>query len=307
MSRIHEALKRAEEERAAQGHHAEPLPPVQMFDSENEPISDPLGTANMPSMGASAGSSFSNAFTFDMLMARSQQSNWTPDQKTMLFFNPQEQAYGTEQFRTLRSRLYQIREKQPLKKVLISSALPKEGKSFVAANLAQAMVRQHGRRALLIDADLRGARLHQALGAASTPGLAEYLLGEKDEFAVTQRGPMENLFFIPAGRLVSNPAELVANGRFKFLLSRMEALFDWIIIDSPPAIPVSDPSLLANYCDGVLLVVRSNATPSDIARKAREEFSAKSLIGVVLNGVDVDSSSYSNYYYGSYPATAAKA
>lgn len=306
MSRIHEALKRAEEERAAQGHHADALPALQPMDIGSE-ISDPLSTASMPPMTGAAAPGFGNAFTFDMLMARSQRANWNPDQKTMLFFNPQEQAYGTEQFRTLRSRLYQIREKQPLKKVLISSALPKEGKSFVAANLAQAMVRQHGRRALLIDADLRGARLHQALGATSTPGLAEYLLGEQDEFAVMQRGPMENLFFIPAGRLVSNPAELVANGRFKFLLNRVEALFDWIIIDSPPAIPVSDPSLLANYCDGVLMVVRSNATPFDAARKARQEFADKTLIGVVLNGVDVDKSSYSNYYYGSYPGTSDKA
>ena len=76
-----------------------------------------------------------------------------------------------------------------------------------------------------------------------------------------QRGPMENLFFIPSGKAMTNPGELVANGRLKFLLSRVEPLFDWIIIDSPPAVPVSDAALLANYCDGVLMVVRSNATP----------------------------------------------
>src|SRR4029077_11236757 len=120
--------------------------------------------------------------------------------------NGEEEAYGTEEFRTLRSRLYQMRENQSLRKLLVTSALPKEGKSFVAANLAQVMVRQHGRRALLIDADLRGARLHEALGTASTPGLAEYLLGENDEFGVMQRGPMEGLFFIPCGRGVSSPA-----------------------------------------------------------------------------------------------------
>ena len=168
----------------------------------------------------------------------------------------------------------------------------------MAANLAQVMVRQHGRRALLIDADLRGARLHQALGTSSTPGLSEYLLGESDEFSVMQRGPMENLFFIPSGRTVSNPAELVANGRLKFLLTRVEPLFDWIIIDSPPTVPVSDSSLLANFCDGVLIVVRSNTTPFDMARKARLEFQDKHLIGVVLNGIEADSSPYSRYYYG---------
>ena len=206
----------------------------------------------------------------------------------------------------MRSRLYQMREKQALKKVLITSALPKEGKSFVAANLAQVMVRQHGRRALLIDADLRGARLHQLLGTSATPGLSEYLLGENDEFGIMQRGGMENLFIIPSGRSVSNPAELVANGRLKILLNRVEALFDWIIIDSPPAVPVSDASLLANYCDGVVMVVRSNATPVDMARKARQEFRDKQLVGVVLNGIEADSSPYNQYYYGAYGRPDAK-
>ncbi len=297
MSRIHEALKKAEEQRAASlGGQAEPvvaeIPAAETAAASSLPAPNfsPAAPAAppMPSFGAS--------FTFDTLLARCAAVNWSPDPKTMLFFNGEEQTYGTEEFRTLRSRLYQLREKQTLRKLLITSALPKEGKSFVAANLAQVMVRQHGRRALLIDADLRGARLHQALGTTSTPGLSEYLLGECDEFAVMQRGPMENLFFIPSGRVVSSPAELVANGRLKFLLNRVEALFDWIIIDSPPAVPVSDAGLLANYCDGVLIVVRSNATPFDIARKTRREFRDDLLVGVVLNGIAAGSS-YTQYYY----------
>ena len=213
----------------------------------------------------------------------------------MLFYNS-EQGPGTEEFRTLRSRLYQMREKHPLKKVLVTSSLPKEGKSFVAANLAQALAWQQGRRVLLIDGDLRASRLHLALGSLLTPGLSEYLQSGADEFAIMQRGAMENLFFIPAGRSSSNPAELVANGRLKILLSRAETLFDWIIVDSPPAVPVSDAGLMANHCDGVLLVVRSNATPSDLARKARAEFADNLLLGVVLNGVKGGSAAYSRYY-----------
>jgi len=299
MSRIHEALKKAEEQRAAsQGGHIEPAQVGEAL--AKEPGAATAAVENAPSRAASTTTpSFGNPFTFDTLLARCAQGDWTPDQKTMLFFGGEEQVYGTEEFRTLRSRLYQMREKQALKKLLVTSALPKEGKSFVAANLAQVMVRQHGRRALLIDADLRGARLHQALGTSATPGLSEYLLGETDEFGIMQRGPMENLFFIPSGRTASNPAELVANGRLKFLLNRVEPLFDWIIIDSPPAVPVSDVGLLANYCDGVLMVVRSNATPFDIARKARQEFRDKHLVGVVLNGIEAGSS-YTQYYYSAY-------
>lgn len=309
MSRIHEALKRAEQERAAQGGTTQHLP-AEMPPSEpvvpQAPHVDASGAAAAPAESRSPMPSLGGASTFETLMARCTPGVWTPDLKTMLFFNPDEHLPGTEEFRTLRSRLYQLRERQPLKKVLVTSSLPKEGKSFVAANLAQVMVRQHGRRALLIDADLRGARLHTALGTPATPGLAEYLSGETDEFSILQRGPMENLFFVPSGRVVSNPAELVANGRFKFLLSRLESLFDWIIIDSPPAVPVSDASLLANFCDGVLMVVRSNATPFDVARKARQEFQDKSLIGVVLNGIEAGSSPYSQYYYAAYGRPAGK-
>ena len=215
---------------------------------------------------------FASTFNTDTLLARCAQLEWNPDPATMLFMNGDDSARGTEEFRTLRSRLYHLREKMPLKKVLVTSALPKEGKSFTSSNLAQVMVRQHGRRVLLIDADLRAPRLHMMLGTTSDPGLSDYLLGKNDEFSIMQRGPLENLFFIPSGTGATDPAELVGNGRLKLLLQRVEPLFDWIIIDSPPAIPVSDASVLAKACDGVLMVVRSNATPFDIARKARQEF-----------------------------------
>src|SRR5260370_22961978 len=117
----------------------------------------------------------------------------------MLFLSGDDSARGAEEFRTLRSRLYHAREKMTLKKILITSALPKEGKSFTSANLAQVLVRQHGRRVLLIDADLRGPRLHLMLGTTNSPGLSDYLQGKSDELSIMQRGSMENLFFIPTG------------------------------------------------------------------------------------------------------------
>jgi capsular exopolysaccharide synthesis family protein len=304
MSRIHEALKKAEQERAGlQGVPAQPnfMPPL--VAGEGPALAEESPLASVPAAGVpvnAAVPSFASPFSFEALSARSVRLPWKPDAKTMLFFNGDDMARGAEQFRTLRSRLYHTREKMTLKKILVTSALPKEGKSFTAANLAQVMVRQHGRRVLLIDGDLRAPQLHTMMGTTCTPGLADYLRGENDEFSIMQRGPVENLFFIPSGPQISNPAELVANGRLKLLLQRVEPLFDWIVLDSPPAIPVSDASLLAKACDGVLMVVRCNATPFDMARRARQEFHDQVLVGVVLNGADGEVSDYARYYYETY-------
>jgi protein-tyrosine kinase len=292
MSRIHEALKKAEQERAMSLSSAPANPTASVLEATPDP-------AVMASATALAGTTPAIRTTSDTFLARSRQTSWNPDPKTMLFFGSDEHAKGTEEFRTLRNRLYQAREKQALTKVLVTSALPKEGKSFTAANLAQVIVRQHGRRALLIDADLRNPQLHNLLGAEPGPGLFEYLGGEADEFSILQRGPMENLWLIPAGRIGTNAAELLAGGKMRTLFSRLEPMFDWIIIDSAPAVPVADAAILAKDCDGILLVVRSNSTPSDAARRARNEFAGRNIVGIVLNGITPEQSPYLQYYYSS--------
>jgi len=310
MSRIHEALKKAEQERAASQGGAVPPSYANTPAADAPAFTDSPAAAQSPGAAAHLGMpAFASPLSIDTLLARCPQTVWNPDMATMLFMNGDDSVRGTEEFRTLRSRLYHLREKMTLKTLLVTSALPKEGKSFTSANLAQVIVRQHGRRVLLIDADLRGPRLHLMLGTEPGPGLSDYLQGRNDEFSIIQRGPMENLFFMPSGTSIADPAELVGNGRLKILLQRVEPLFDWIIMDSPPAIPVSDASILAKACDGVLMVVRSNATPSDVARKARLEFPDQALVGVVLNGTSGDETPYARYYYESYQkkATTTKA
>ncbi|HLI29985.1 MAG TPA: CpsD/CapB family tyrosine-protein kinase [Terriglobia bacterium] len=300
MSRIHDALRKAEQDRAAdlspetiagRTKSADPLfPPTLQPESElgfesREPIDSHL-RALKPADG----------MTFEGSLAECPQSPWKPDPRMVLFGDPRAAQVGTEEFRTLRTQLTQMREKLPLQTVLVTSALAGEGKTFVAANLAQAFVQQHGRRVLLIDADLRLAKLHTLLGAARTPGLADFLSGEADASRVFQRGASENLFFIPAGRAVSNPIELIGNGRLKGLLHRLAPVFDWIVIDSPPCVPLSDASLLADLTDGVLMVVYSGKTPFDIAQKAAQMFRDRHLLGVVLNQVPPQAA-YSAYYY----------
>ncbi len=238
------------------------------------------------------------AFTFEMLVARCPPLTTVHDSPEVPYRNP---AYGdpvvNETFRTLRSRLYLVRDQQPLKIILIGSAEPGEGKSFVAANLARALVRHAGRRALLLDVDLRNPGLYRTIGSPSSPGLSEYLRGEVDELSIIRKTPLTNLFFVPPGEVVPNAAELLENGKLRLLVHGIAPLFDWIILDSPPVIPVLDASMMAEWCDGVILVVRSGKTRRDCAQKACEEFKDRNLLGVVLNRVP-RRSLYGSYYYG---------
>src|SRR5260221_7840774 len=114
------------------------------------------------------------------------------------------------------------------------------------------MVRQRGRRALLIDADLRIPRLHKEFETAVSPGLTEYLKGEADEAAIMQRGPVNGLLFIPGGRNATNPAELLAGEGLRPLLGRGGHCFDWILFVLPAALPIAGASALAGGCVGVL-------------------------------------------------------
>ena len=300
MSRIHEALKKAAEERSSRLAAGSATDIVDVAaDFNRAPVIEPQRVLPAhPEVRPGGGSA---PIQLEELIKKCAHPLWHPDPRTSVFHGGDIQRVGAERFRTLRSRLYQIAGTQTLKKVIVTSSIPAEGKTFVAANLASSIVRQHDRRVLLIDADLRASRLHLVLGAPMNPGLTDYLRGEVDEFAAIQQGPEGNLFFIPGGSLVSNPSELLLGERMKRLLEKVTPLFDWIILDSPPALPVHDASTLADLCDGVLFVVRAGQTDCEMAEKASSEFREKNLLGVVLNGVE-KGDSYGTYYYG-YPNT----
>jgi protein-tyrosine kinase len=295
MSRIHDALKKAEQERSvAQSSATEVAAPELNQGTDNWP---PIGADAAIAMNPVASAAIQGEFLrFDELRTRCAHPTWHLDPNVNVFFNPNLSVHGAEQFRTLRSRLYELRANQTIKTLLVTSAVPGEGKTFVTANLAQSIVRQPDRRALIIDADLRCARLHLPLGAPTSPGLTDYLRGEADEMAVIQHGQDGNLCFIAGGNEVTDPSELLSNGRLKKLIDRLAPVFDWVILDSPPCIPVADATILANMCDGVLLVVRSGSTPSAVAERARQELQGKNVVGVVLNAVDESSMQGSAYY-----------
>lgn len=297
MSRIYEALKKAGLEQI--GTETKELDPVLIEPKpkiENATVADRIDSFVTRATASAALPDSSLAFSD--LHSGCVHSVWNPDIDLNVFSNPA-LAFGAEQFRTLRSRLYQYRSNLPLNTLLVTSSLAGEGKTFVAANLAQALVRQPNCRALLIDADLRRSRLHLMMGATGTPGLSDYLQGKANEQAIIQFGAKDNLCFIPGGTGVNNPSELLSNGRLKSLLKRIVPLFDWVIVDSPPYVPLSDASVLADLCDGVLLVAKAGSTPAQVAQRACEELQArKAVVGVVLNGADGASRSYELYEKG---------
>ncbi len=292
MSRIHEALRKAEQERAANTLAGSATPASPSVTPAGVAVEGPA--VEMPDLNLLA--TGAEVLTPEALQTRCPQSMWNPPPGSTLFADLQDHSLGTEEFRSLRSRLYQIREKQPLQILLVASSVSGEGKTFVAVNLARAIVQQHGRRVLLIDTDLRISQMYGFLGAQPGPGLSDYLLGEVDIFSALQRGQQDGLFFVAGGKTVPNPVELIGSGRLKILLQRLAPAFDWIVLDSPPAVPVTDASLLAEMCDGVLMVVKANETPYDIAQKGRQQFRGKPVIGVVLNRA-AQGSTYSAYYH----------
>jgi capsular exopolysaccharide synthesis family protein len=297
MSRIHEALKKAAQERNAQPTDISNAGPV---DLSAEALAGTLlgDDGTQPEGLAVATGGDDGAFRqYQKYVKNCARPAWKMKADGSVFSSNSLFPNGAEQFRTLRSRLYQIGSTQPIRRLLVTSSVAAEGKTFVAANLGQSFVRQPNRSVLLVDADLRAARLHVPFGAPTTPGLTEYLRREADESQIIQVGPEGNLCLVPGGSQVSNPSELLHSERMRQFLDKMSLVFDWVILDSPPVLAVHDASILADMCDGVLFVVRAGATDSTLAERAVAEFREKNLLGVVLNRVE-KRDIYGGYYYG---------
>jgi capsular exopolysaccharide synthesis family protein len=288
MSRIYEAIQRADLERNA----ALGVDTAQFFDDcTPAPIEDP------PHEAPSA------------VPREIAEYPWKPlleSLPTLL-----ERGAGVEQFRALRSHIFQLRAEAPLKTILISSGVPAEGKTFVAANLALSMARNSADNILLIDGDLRRGSLHSLLGAHNTPGLSEYLAGSADLMSVMQRDStpdgdntgsvsgLSRITFIPTGACGDSSSDFVSNHRIQEMVKSLSPHFDWIVIDSPPVLAVSDAVELARAADGVLLVARGARTPFEVAQRTQAAFANSRILGFVLNAVKgaPRGGSYS-YYYG---------
>ncbi|MCU0342732.1 MAG: polysaccharide biosynthesis tyrosine autokinase [Ignavibacterium sp.] len=214
----------------------------------------------------------------------------------------------SESFRALRTRIQFSRpDKETLKTIVITSPAPQEGKTFVTINLAGSFA-QAEKKVLLVDCDLRKPRVHRVFDKKKEPGLIDHLIGEKTLDEITHKSEMKNLSLITSGTIPPNPAEMLDSKQMDEFLAKVRGMYDYVIIDSPPIIAVTDAEILAKKVDGAVLVVSSEITEYQMLDRAIQliEHDNTTLIGTVLNNFDTRSAYGTYYKYKYYYYYAAK-
>jgi capsular exopolysaccharide synthesis family protein len=204
-------------------------------------------------------------------------------------------SLAAEKFRFLSVRLRQLQQTRPLKKVLITSTIPQEGKSMVAANLACTLARRTHQKTLLLDGDLRRPSVARLFGLGKTPGLSEWLQGERSPMTSIYHLEDAGLWVLPAGNSPRNPLEAMQSGRLAGLMDQLTSWFDWVIIDSPPVLPLADTSVWMRMADGVFLVARQGTSEREHLKRGLEAIESSKLLGAILNCSA--KSAQSDYYY----------
>jgi capsular exopolysaccharide synthesis family protein len=202
-----------------------------------------------------------------------------------------------EAIRTVRTNILFSASDNEKKVLLVTSAMAQEGKTIMSTNLAVGFA-QLGKKVLLIDADMRKPRVHTVFKAEREPGLSEILTNVKEPFSVIRDTQVENLKLIACGTIPPNPAELLISSHMDKFIEKMKEQFDVIIFDSPPITSVTDAVEVGSYVDGVVIVIKTGATPRPAAQSAIHQLSEvnANIFGVVLNDVDFQKDNYYPYY-----------
>jgi capsular exopolysaccharide synthesis family protein len=213
-----------------------------------------------------------------------------------------EASLGAEKFRFLGVRLRQLRQTRSLKKLLITSTIPEEGKTMVSANLALSLAQRRPQKVLLLEGDLRRPALSTRFGLPRLPGLTEWLQGTQGPATSIYHLENAGLYFLPAGSPPANPLDLMQSERLAELMDQLTDWFDWVLIDSPPVVPLADTSVWMRSADGILMVVREGVTQKRQLQSALQELEQSKFLGVVLNSSS--NTDHKNYYqrYGPAPA-----
>ena len=305
MGKVYDALRRAEEQRARRSAEATALAPNPADAAASEmPAPPAMGIPSAPAMPAPVPADLPTrrepkpSFLKRLFRRRTKapaESAGALNKRRIVLLQPE--SFVAEQFRTLRGRIDSIAAQQPIATIAVTSALPGEGKTTAATNLAIVTAMSVERRVLLVDCDLRRPRVHQALGLRVEAGIAEVLNGQATLDEAITRLEGSALDVLAVRGLPPNPSELLASPRMQKLVEQLAGRYDRVILDVPPALGLPEAKSLCDECDGIVLVVRSDETPSADVESALEVLDRRRLLGLVLNGVDQgpDRYGYSSY------------
>jgi capsular exopolysaccharide synthesis family protein len=274
---------------------------MDMLDSSVKTAEQVEMISGLPTLGVIPSNLHLNGQRSRALRALRPQSLIVPQQEcveTMSYFQPKSEI--AEAYRTLRTSILLSSMGRAPGVVLVTSALAQEGKTTTSINTAVVLA-QKGARVLLIDADLRRPSIHKVFGIGQSPGLSEYLTGNTPHCPIMPWAHLPNLSLLPAGATPPYPAELLGSAMMTSSLAEWRKEYDHIVIDTPPALSVTDAVLMSVQADAVILVIRSGQTPKQALRRARYLLSHVNarIVGVVVNAIDLHGSDY-YYYYGYY-------
>ncbi len=235
------------------------------------------------------------------LLASVQEVPYTPAPEFFVIDPTKPRDAHSEEFRTLRTRLNHMQKLQPIHSVVVTSACPAEGKSFTAVNLALAEAQLTDNPTLLADFDFRRPMLHNIFQLDRSPGATDFLLGNAPLASVIKRVAGTNLYLLPAGSSVLNPLEMLNLSETKALVEQLPSVFNWVLLDSPPLLFAADANLLATVADGTIMVVRIGVTTIESVTRAMQTLCENNVLGIVANGARAGElySTYT-YYYSSY-------
>jgi len=261
-------------------------------DMASEPLTEPLSSAvqqgrttpiTLPKIGIPGP------------LGQTQSIKVSPNPEDRIVSLTDSESPAAEAFRLLGIRLRDLRQQRPLKRVLITSTVPAEGKSMISANLACTLAVRMEQRTLLVEGDLRLPSIMPIFGLKGQAGLCECLRDGRAPAASIYHLQDSHLWIMPAGKTATNALDLLQAGTLPGLLDQLNEWFDWIIIDSPPVLPLADTSVWARLADGILLVTRQDVTEKRLLKRGIEALDSDKLIGALLNSSK--HSGHGDYYY----------
>lgn len=218
-----------------------------------------------------------------------------PANDSHLIALPENESAASEAFHLLGVRLRHLRRQRPLKKVLVTSTIPQEGKSMVAANLACTLALRTQQKVLLLEGDIRRPTQSKIFGIHVRSGICSWLNGENSLVKSMYRLEGPGIWILPAGVATGNSLELLQSGRAIPMMEQLTNWFDWVVIDSPPILPLADTSIWTNLAEGILLVTRQGTTQKKQLERGLEALPSQKVIGAVMNSAK--SRVHSDYYY----------